>query len=205
MIALREFVGKRFPEPPSGTQPSGTSTCAAQAAAHPSHACSNRAMHGCSLVALLMAESASTLTMMQWHAGPIGTQMPRQEAQSCRWAALQPGGNLTRRFFANHPTVLQVGSSVFVHGGLHPDHLEQGADRLNTDAQVRSCSLQHKYHTVNHRTFTACHHDSESSSRQTVGCLVLSELCSLVMSFAVKSVTLHAEATVFMQSREDQF
>ena len=32
--------------------------------------------------------------------------------------------------------VLQVGSTVFVHGGLHPDHVQVGVDNLNDMAQV---------------------------------------------------------------------
>lgn len=37
--------------------------------------------------------------------------------------------------------VLQVGSTVFVHGGLHPDHVQVGVDHLNGIAQVCPLSL----------------------------------------------------------------
>ena len=30
--------------------------------------------------------------------------------------------------------VLQVGSTVFVHGGLHPDHARLGLDKMNAQA-----------------------------------------------------------------------
>mmetsp|Transcript_23224 Transcript_23224/g.59512 ORF Transcript_23224/g.59512 Transcript_23224/m.59512 type:complete len:416 (-) Transcript_23224:168-1415(-) len=50
-----------------------------------------------------------------------------------RAAALSPGGPFTRRFFAHRPIALQVGSSVFVHGGLLPKHVETGLERLNQD------------------------------------------------------------------------
>ena len=53
-----------------------------------------------------------------------------------RAAALQPGSPFTRRFMATHPMVLQVGSTVFVHGGLHPEHVHVGVDNLNRMAQV---------------------------------------------------------------------
>lgn len=59
---------------------------------------------------------------------PIGGAM-------ARWAALRSGGPFTRRFMARHPTILQVGSTVFVHGGLLPQHLEHGADAINSGTQ----------------------------------------------------------------------
>lgn len=50
-----------------------------------------------------------------------------------RIAALRPGGPLASRFLAKHPTVLVVGSSVFVHGGLLPVHVEHGLERINQE------------------------------------------------------------------------
>lgn len=38
---------------------------------------------------------------------------------------------MSRRFMARHPTVMQVGSTVFVHGGLLPSHVEYGLERIN--------------------------------------------------------------------------
>ena len=32
--------------------------------------------------------------------------------------------------------IVQVGSTVFVHAGLHPEHVERGVDRINAEAQV---------------------------------------------------------------------
>ncbi|GAX77633.1 hypothetical protein CEUSTIGMA_g5076.t1 [Chlamydomonas eustigma] len=52
-----------------------------------------------------------------------------------RTAAMQPGAYLTRRFMACHPTVLQVGSSLFVHGGVLPAHVEYGLERINRETQ----------------------------------------------------------------------
>eukprot|EP00892_Ulva_mutabilis_P010785 jgi/Ulvmu1/8079/UM004_0316.1 len=52
-----------------------------------------------------------------------------------RASAVQPGSAFTRRFFAEHPMVLQVGSTVFVHGGLHPEHVHIGVDKLNAMSQ----------------------------------------------------------------------
>lgn len=48
-----------------------------------------------------------------------------------RFAALRPGGPASTRFFGTNPTVLQVGSTVFVHGGLLPGHVDYGLDRIS--------------------------------------------------------------------------
>ena len=53
-----------------------------------------------------------------------------------RRAALRPGGPVARRFFARHPTVLQVGSTLFVHGGVLPGHVEYGLGAINGEAQA---------------------------------------------------------------------
>jgi hypothetical protein len=37
-----------------------------------------------------------------------------------RLAALRPNGSISRWFLADLPTVLVVGDSVFIHGGVHP-------------------------------------------------------------------------------------
>jgi hypothetical protein len=53
-----------------------------------------------------------------------------------------PGaGEVTRRFFARHPTVLQVGSTVFVHGGLLPQHVDYGLERINKETQASRAIL----------------------------------------------------------------
>ncbi|GMH46063.1 hypothetical protein BSKO_14027 [Bryopsis sp. KO-2023] len=52
-----------------------------------------------------------------------------------RWAALRPGGPVARRFMARNSTVLQVGSTVFVHGGILPSHVNYGLDRINRETQ----------------------------------------------------------------------
>jgi len=45
------------------------------------------------------------------------------------------GGPITRRFFAPHPTVLQVGSTLFAHGGVLPHHVEYGLERINGETR----------------------------------------------------------------------
>ena len=64
-----------------------------------------------------------------------------EDASAQPWAGVrarvfQPGSVTTRRFFSEHPMVLQVGSSLFVHAGLHPEHVDQGLSKINSVAQV---------------------------------------------------------------------
>jgi len=54
---------------------------------------------------------------------------------AARSAALQPGGPIATRFIAPHPIVLQIGTTVFVHGGLLPQHVEYGIERINKEAR----------------------------------------------------------------------
>jgi hypothetical protein len=49
-----------------------------------------------------------------------------------RLNAFHPGGPWANRLAA-HPVVLQVNDSVFVHGGLLPQHLRYGLPRLNAE------------------------------------------------------------------------
>ena len=71
------------------------------------------------------------------HAGSLGEHLAGanptefQLAMAARSAALAPGGPLAQRFFARHPTVLQIGSTVFVHAGVLPCHAEYGLERIN--------------------------------------------------------------------------
>eukprot|EP01018_Ginkgo_biloba_P036815 Gb_09744 [translate_table: standard] len=57
------------------------------------------------------------------------------EAWRARLAALRPGGPISSRFLANHPTVVIVGGSVFVHGGLLPTHVFHGLERINEETR----------------------------------------------------------------------
>ncbi|KAH9539155.1 hypothetical protein CY35_15G043600 [Sphagnum magellanicum] len=57
------------------------------------------------------------------------------EGLRARIAALRPGGPISSRFLANHHTVLVVGSSVFVHGGLLPAHMDYGLEHINQEVR----------------------------------------------------------------------
>jgi len=48
---------------------------------------------------------------------------------------LASAGHIAQRFFARHHTVLQIGSTVFVHGGILPSHADYGLERINRCAQ----------------------------------------------------------------------
>jgi hypothetical protein len=52
-----------------------------------------------------------------------------------RTEAFRPGGDYARRL-ADQPIVMQVGDSVFVHGGILPEHIYYGLDRMNHDVQA---------------------------------------------------------------------
>ncbi|XVF84283.1 hypothetical protein PTKIN_Ptkin17bG0024500 [Pterospermum kingtungense] len=52
-----------------------------------------------------------------------------------RIAALRPDGPISRRFLATNLTVLVVGDSVFVHGGLLKKHVDYGLERINEEVR----------------------------------------------------------------------
>jgi hypothetical protein len=54
--------------------------------------------------------------------------------QGARATAFLPGGSYARKL-AQLPIVLKVGDTVFVHGGVLPDHVSYGLDRMNEEVQ----------------------------------------------------------------------
>ena len=52
-----------------------------------------------------------------------------------REAAFAPGGPFAR-ILAEHPLLVKVGHSVFVHGGILPKHVDYGLDRMNEEVQA---------------------------------------------------------------------
>jgi hypothetical protein len=75
-----------------------------------------------------LRSAAAAMHVPLSHAGGQGNAL--------RTAALSPGGPVAARFFAAHPTVLQVGSTLFVHGGVLPAHAELGLERINAEARA---------------------------------------------------------------------
>lgn len=45
-------------------------------------------------------------------------------------------GSVAQRFLARHHTVLQIGSTVFVHGGILPSHADYGLERINRSVHL---------------------------------------------------------------------
>lgn len=70
---------------------------------------------------------------------PVPLADAAAHAKAARAAALRPGGPVTTRFLAPSRVVLQIGSSVFVHGGVLPSHAVHGAEgmaRVNEKASA---------------------------------------------------------------------
>lgn len=51
-----------------------------------------------------------------------------------RVSAFRPGGNYAQKL-AQLPIVLKLGDTVFVHGGILPEHVAYGLDRMNDEVQ----------------------------------------------------------------------
>ncbi|PSC71506.1 calcineurin-like phosphoesterase family [Micractinium conductrix] len=109
-------------------------------------------LHGHTLEAALQAQCGcaasatqlrSLLRMQREHAGgqpvPGGAGLhhthPEHPAAVARTTALRPGGEVTRRFLAPNPVVLQVGSTLFAHGGVLRQHVDYGLARINKETQ----------------------------------------------------------------------
>ena len=56
-----------------------------------------------------------------------------KERESDRWRALAPGAPVALRFLAHQPVVVAIGSTLFVHGGVLPEHVTYGLDVLNKE------------------------------------------------------------------------
>ncbi|XP_050203564.1 shewanella-like protein phosphatase 2 [Mercurialis annua] len=61
-----------------------------------------------------------------------------------RIAALRPNGPIANRFLSKNVTVLVVGDSVFVHGGLLAQHVEYGLERMNKEVRDWISGLSEK-------------------------------------------------------------
>jgi hypothetical protein len=59
----------------------------------------------------------------------------KDEPYRARMAALRPSGPISRRFLSKNATVLVIGDSIFVHGGLLAKHVEHGLERINEEVR----------------------------------------------------------------------
>ena len=75
-------------------------------------------------------------TFKERYDGKVDLTLPdvksRPPVQRWRAAAFRPGGPFAVKL-SRYPFVLIVGDTVFVHGGLSPDHVRYGVDRLNRE------------------------------------------------------------------------
>ena len=60
---------------------------------------------------------------------------PYPEEERGRVAAFSPGGEWAR-VFAEHNTMMVVGDTAFVHGGILPEHVAYGLERANGEVQA---------------------------------------------------------------------
>lgn len=63
---------------------------------------------------------------------PRASRVP--EPMRGRFLAFAPGGPYARKL-AERPVILIVGETVFVHGGLLPEHVQRGVDAINGEVQ----------------------------------------------------------------------
>ncbi|XP_065860789.1 shewanella-like protein phosphatase 2 [Euphorbia lathyris] len=52
-----------------------------------------------------------------------------------RIAALRPDGPIANKFLSKNVTVLVIGDSIFVHGGLLAEHVDYGLERMNKEVR----------------------------------------------------------------------
>lgn len=75
-------------------------------------------------------------TFQERYDGKVDVTQPdvkeRPPVQRWRAAAFKPGGPFAVKLSKN-AFVLIVGDTVFVHAGLHPDHVRYGVDRINRE------------------------------------------------------------------------
>ncbi len=81
------------------------------------------------------ATSDSTKAFEEFGAQQRPDVPPVGEAERGRANAFFPGGTYAKRL-AEHPMVAIVGDSVFVHGGVHPKHLDYGLARMDNEVRA---------------------------------------------------------------------
>ena len=72
-------------------------------------------------------------------AGLAHPKADRHHAQGSRHPSDMIGtdaGMVTRRFLAEHQMALQIGSTLFVHGGVLPMHAQYGLERINDESRA---------------------------------------------------------------------
>ncbi|PWA87549.1 metallo-dependent phosphatase-like protein [Artemisia annua] len=73
-----------------------------------------------------------------------GVKQEYVEGFRARIAALRPQGPIATRFLSKNVTVLVVGESVFVHGGILAEHVDYGLEKINNDVRDWILGLKDK-------------------------------------------------------------
>nr|GEW14659.1 shewanella-like protein phosphatase 2 [Tanacetum cinerariifolium] len=73
-----------------------------------------------------------------------GVKQEYVEGFRARIAALRPQGPIATRFLSKNVTVLVVGESVFVHGGILAEHVAYGLENINNDLRDWILGLKDK-------------------------------------------------------------
>lgn len=64
-----------------------------------------------------------------------GVKKEYWEGIRARIAALRPNGPISSRFLVDNQTVIIIGDSLFVHGGIIGEHVKYGLDRINSEVR----------------------------------------------------------------------
>ena len=96
--------------------------------------------------------------------------------QRARVAAFRPGGPFALQL-AQRNTILMIGDNLFVHGGVLPQHLDYGLEKLNRDIQLWLAgegAAPEGIHTRTSPTWTRIYSDQPNQD----SCIILNEVLS---------------------------
>jgi hypothetical protein len=111
----------------------------------------------------------------EW-AGMLGRVPPNLRS---RVAAFAPGGAWARRLAA-HNTVMVIGDTVFAHGGLLPQHVDYGLERINRAVREYLLGTQRDLPSVLEGEDSPFWHRAFATGDDPAACAVLAQLLARV-------------------------
>ncbi|KAF3963896.1 hypothetical protein CMV_011771 [Castanea mollissima] len=105
------------------------------------------------------------------------------EGIRARIAALRPSGPISARFLSKNATVLVIGDSVFVHGGLKPEHVYYGLEKINEDVRDWINGLGENYtlkHFAKKKDAVVWMRDFSDDSKRKCDCSALEFLLNTI-------------------------
>ena len=105
------------------------------------------------------------------------------EGIRARIAALRPSGPISARFLSKNATVLVIGDSVFVHGGLKPEHVYYGLEKINEDVRDWINGLGENYtlkHFARKKDAVVWMRDFSDDSKRKCDCSALELLLNTI-------------------------